>query len=432
MEESPVEIVNLSPNTSYTFNFIRDNTINGIVTESHESLLFTTVAHHIPVAILRSISPFSASINLSDPYVDYFPGQNIYFYTATGVNLSISKTQVTLDQSINLSGLLPNSLYTFHFICENNVNGTITELSSNLLFTTELAPLPSTILQHVNSTNANISIYDPYDNLFPGQNSYFYKLMTGKNESIPKTSTALESSPLDISGLSPNTSYVFNFIRENSTNDIITESIAHLFFTTGENKIWYSIDISRKSDGEQFFNGYFGVDRTTNIISNFYNANEVGNNILTNTDTDADYIFVNGSFTVAGTTINNIPALDDYYNAIDWRIWNDDSGSNLSYKNKSGSWIDILPSGEVFTFTINTVPIPNFDLNTTTITSEILNQLLVSGYTLQNIMNNVNAGSTSPVTISISSDLDNISDLQDYTPHTINLVSNKKIVRITK
>lgn len=122
---------------------------------------------------------------------------------------------------------------------------------------------------------------------------------------------------------------------------------------------WYSINISSGSTGKTILNGYFSVNNITNVIQKFYNANNIGVNILDYTDDDygANYIFTNNDFTYGGTTITSIPALDAQYNAIEWNLW---INNGLSYRNYPHNWYD-LPSGEyIYTFTPTSDPTQSF------------------------------------------------------------------------
>ena len=125
--------------------------------------------------------------------------------------------------------------------------------------------------------------------------------------------------------------------------------------------------------GEAIFNGYFSVDNTTNVIQQFYNANDItfSNNILitnslyitdvtgTNNNTYTNNIYNSSypNFPVGGTTITNIP----YYNSLNatiWVLWNGSSGrSRLTYYS-NGIWNN-LSNTTINNFTITPISDPS-------------------------------------------------------------------------
>lgn len=121
---------------------------------------------------------------------------------------------------------------------------------------------------------------------------------------------------------------------------------------------WYSISIFSYNEETTIFNGYFSVD-ISNVIQTFYNANNIGVNILTVTGNDngADYIFENNNFTAFGTSITSIPALDNQYNTSEWNLYTDYSGNNVSYKKFNHIWVDLGPN--LYNFTFNSIPEPS-------------------------------------------------------------------------
>lgn len=123
---------------------------------------------------------------------------------------------------------------------------------------------------------------------------------------------------------------------------------------------WYSISISSQSTNATVFQGKFSVYSATESIHHFYNINNLANNLLevTSNDYSADFKFINNNFTFNGTTIKNIPNLDTIYNSSEWSIWyyTGDANPNLSYKDTTtGNWIDLIPYGNLFSFTITQI-----------------------------------------------------------------------------
>lgn len=111
---------------------------------------------------------------------------------------------------------------------------------------------------------------------------------------------------------------------------------------------WKKIII--KLNNKSIFNGYFGVN-SENIITYFFNENDVNTNILqihTNSDNlisivingaGVDNLFVNNDFTNGGTNINDIPFLSILYpDAIAWQLL---SNSTIRYKKNDERWYSI-------------------------------------------------------------------------------------------
>jgi hypothetical protein len=357
----------------------------------------------VPPPVQQSATPSTARLSFSDPSASLLAGQNTYFYTVSGGNLTIPKTPTTLGASpLDISGLTPNTSYTFNFIRDNSSNGIISESSASLLFTTSNAPtVPPPVQQSATPSTARISFSDPSASLLAGSNSYFYTV-SGDNLTIPKTPTTLGASPLDISGLTPNTSYTFNFIRDNSTNGIITESSAALLFTTLAIPVSLNFILATSSNAIVSFS-----DPCANLISGeiryFYSISGE-----------------NQSGARSGIRLQDSP----------FNITNLISDTSYTF-NLIRDISNIYTSESITSVDFRTLPAGS----NATISSSMVTELLNSGYTLQNIMDNVNAGSTSPVTIILSSDLNNISTLLNNTSHVIYLKSaqsNENPIRITK
>jgi hypothetical protein len=132
---------------------------------------------------------------------------------------------------------------------------------------------------------------------------------------------------------------------------------------------WYSISVSQQNNSTPFFNGVFAafVIANTTIINAFYNSSNLGTNIIAHTSDDngADFVLLNGNtFSVYGTSITSIPALDSQYGAQEWKLSNN---NKLSYKNSANQWAN-LP--DPFIFTINSKqPAPTITSITATSTT---------------------------------------------------------------
>ena len=119
---------------------------------------------------------------------------------------------------------------------------------------------------------------------------------------------------------------------------------------------WYHLGIKLQSDGPEIFSGYFRVNDTSHLVTNFYNSNDLTTDILVTGSGDhwgADWVFTN-RFTAAGTTIRSIPYLDAAKSATEWSFWYQNNTTYLGYY--AGAWLEYLPRTYVITITPTTDP----------------------------------------------------------------------------
>jgi hypothetical protein len=139
------------------------------------------------------------------------------------------------------------------------------------------------------------------------------------------------------------------------------------------NAVYARYNVSISDGSNLLFSGYFLLDITTNIISIFHNNADLINplsNIIafTNDDNYADNKYVNGNFTVNGTSITSIsPALDLQYNASEWQFFLNNNGTAIAYKDAvSNVWKYIMPLNSKFivNVTLFSSDIPCFNHDT--------------------------------------------------------------------
>ena len=226
------------------------------------------------------------------------------------------------------------------------------------------------IIHFVNSSKININILDyPTDN-YQADYKFVSNNFTFKGTVIKKINPVLEKKYSAIawciwhSDGQTNLSYLKT--KENKWYDIVDNS--------GNYGALYSINITPtltlinpksaprainlrrfikiydKTASMDIFKGFFIVDINSKIISLMVNTDIVPNqNILTYIADEnySDYKFITdkniNQFTMAGTVIDSIPALDTIYGATEWQFWNYDGVNSLSYKNASNEWIALTP-----------------------------------------------------------------------------------------
>lgn len=134
---------------------------------------------------------------------------------------------------------------------------------------------------------------------------------------------------------------------------------------------WYFISISLQSSGELFFNGYFSVDDSTNLVISFYEtingSTNFDNSILGNNSYyDADYLFINNDFTYGGTNINYMnyysnpssPNYNSSYAFFNLYFDNFDNTNNVVPFLADGSDLPV-PLNLISTFTIQQISDPS-------------------------------------------------------------------------
>lgn len=129
----------------------------------------------------------------------------------------------------------------------------------------------------------------------------------------------------------------------------------------------YYITIYDKDVSSNIFVADVLLDLTNNVITSIKNIDYQQKLNLLKTTGDNNYSdnkIIDGKFTMAGTSIHNIPALKQIYiDASQWQFWNytDVNGINnyinISYKNELNEWITITKSDETnrFVVTLNTI-----------------------------------------------------------------------------
>jgi hypothetical protein len=126
---------------------------------------------------------------------------------------------------------------------------------------------------------------------------------------------------------------------------------------------WYSISIYLPNGGDSLFTGYFKVYNATNVIQNLYylNNNQYVDVLLSQMgDYGSDNQFINGNFTMKGTTILPvIPYINtNYTNPYKLSLWINGPNNIISYSHHNyfenyptpNGWTD-SPINFTFTFT---------------------------------------------------------------------------------
>jgi hypothetical protein len=224
------------------------------------------------------------------------------------------------------------------------------------------------IIHFVNSNRTNVNIIGYFVDNYQADNKFDSGKFTFKGIVINKINAALEKKYNAIAwnlwysdGL-PNLSYLratdkmWYDIVDNSKNYGTTFgfTISPLAIAPNPKTIPRNvftkmhIKIIDKNTSTNVFTGSFVVDIISRVVSLFTNYVAPTIDILAYTADDnySDYKFITNNinqFTMAGTAITSIPALDSIYSASQWQFWNYNGVNSLSYKNASNEWKAITP-----------------------------------------------------------------------------------------
>jgi hypothetical protein len=179
------------------------------------------------------------------------------------------------------------------------------------------------IWQSIEDTNVNLSYFDATDKKWYDivDNSGNY----GNKFSMSITSTTAKIAPT-IVVRSINKSYFLRILDKNTSSNIFVAKIM--------------VDTSR-----------FVISSIKNTVGT--TANKLINLLkYTEDDNSSDYKLINEKFTMAGTSISTIPALDSLYGATQWQLWNYSGVHCLSYKNASNEWKTITPTTSSNRYTV--------------------------------------------------------------------------------
>jgi hypothetical protein len=214
--KNTINVAGLSPNTNYYITTIATNANS--VSQDSNGLNITTLPNppstSYPFTIdAQVMSNTTVSVNFSPS-----PGNG----KITSYNVTSSPGSITASGTaspITVSGLTPNTSYTFTMYSVNN-QGISTTSPSTLPVTTNTIISPPTNLSFVNSTPTSITI-----SFTPPNGSVNYYVATANPGGISGYSS---SSPITISGLSQNATYsislkaVDNYGISNASNTINT------------------------------------------------------------------------------------------------------------------------------------------------------------------------------------------------------------------
>jgi hypothetical protein len=211
-----ITVAGLSPNTSYTFTVTAYNGARSSVSSASNSITTSIAAPGAPtIGAATSTGTTTATVSFTAPTNN--GGAAIVSYTVTSSPGGIT---ATLTQSgsgtITVTGLNPNTAYTFTVTAYNGTLTSSASSASNLITTsidTPGAPIIGTA-SATGSISATVSFTAPTNNGGAAIVSY---TATSSPGGLTATLTQSGSGTITVTGLSPNTSYTFTITANNGT-----------------------------------------------------------------------------------------------------------------------------------------------------------------------------------------------------------------------
>ena len=297
--KTTINVAGLSPNTNYYITTIATN-INGVSQDSN-GINITTLPNPPSTSYPYTINAQVISNTIVNIYFTTSPGNG----RITSYNVISNPGSITASGTsspITVSGLTPNTSYTFTMYSVNN-QGVSTMSDSTLPVTTNTIISPPTNLYVVNSTPTSITISFTRPN-----GSVNYYVATANPGGILGFSS---SSPITISGLSQNATYsislkaVDNYGISNASNTINTTTSTIIAGTI----LSAPTSLTISSIGTTFATILF-TEPTGATTETFYTAYDASGNIYGTNYFPATSIFLAGltpntNYSISIKTSNN-------------------------------------------------------------------------------------------------------------------------------
>lgn len=207
--QSPITITGLTPGTEYTFTVAAENSEGfGINSVSSNAITTDAAAPSAPIiGTATKIDSTSATITFSEPLSNGGAAVTLYTVTSSPEGITGSGS----GSPITITGLTPATAYTFTVTATNSAGTSVPSAPSNEITADAAAPGAPTIglVTKINSTSATVRFTPPSSN--GGASITGYTATSNPGNIIGQGS----SSPIVVTGLTPNTTYTFTVTATN-------------------------------------------------------------------------------------------------------------------------------------------------------------------------------------------------------------------------
>ena len=247
---SPITVSGLTANTSYTFTITATNSSGTSISSSTSSLVTTN-----PNAPIIGVATVLNTTDISVSFTSPSGSGTITNYTVTSSPGGLTGTGTT--SPITVSGLTPNTPYTFSVFATNSSGSSVSSNATTSVTTIPDSPTINTVTV-LGSTSVSVSFTPP-----SGTGTITSYTVTGSSGSI----TTGTSSPISITGLVANTEYIFTITATNSGGTSVSSLLSSPAITSS---VLSSLSVFSKTDGRivlRYSGSYTNVSISRNGIT---------------------------------------------------------------------------------------------------------------------------------------------------------------------